>query len=180
MPEKVCRECNATLPLSHYYKHPKMSDGRLGKCKECVKTRVRAHRAANIERIRERDRNRPGAAERSKRSVKANREKYRRDPEFKKRVKASKARWASKNARKRKAQIITGNAIRGGKLKRLPCEVCRTTENVDAHHEDYRFPLDVRWLCRVHHMARHREINEAMRAGANLRHKGFSLSEAAP
>lgn len=47
-----------------------------------------------------------------------------------------------------------GAAIRSGSLVRKPCEVCGT-DKVDAHHEDYDRPLDVRWLCRKHHKQAH-------------------------
>lgn len=171
--DKICKECGHAGPVeSDFYSGH-------SKCKPCVRARVRANRAANIERVREYDRNRPNAKERSKRSVKSNREKYHKDPAFKAKCLAGSLKWRSSNQQKRKAHVIVGHAIRAGKLKPLPCEICRSTENVDAHHEDYRFPLDVRWLCKKHHMARHREINEAMRAGANLRHRGFSLSQEA-
>jgi hypothetical protein len=41
----------------------------------------------------------------------------------------------------------------------MPCEVCKET-NVDAHHDDYNKPLDVRWLCKKHHREHHKsEIN---------------------
>lgn len=30
-----------------------------------------------------------------------------------------------------------------------PCEVCGTP--AEAHHDDYSRPLEVRWLCSVHH-----------------------------
>lgn len=45
--------------------------------------------------------------------------------------------------------------IRIGRLTRQPCEVCGA-ERVDAHHDDYSKPLDVRWLCRGHHLKHHR------------------------
>lgn len=47
-------------------------------------------------------------------------------------------------------------ALRSGRLKRYPCEwhKCDKTR-VEAHHPDYRFPLTVAWLCRVHHQAAH-------------------------
>ena len=34
---KVCIKCNVEKQLSDYYKHTGMKDGRLNKCKECVK-----------------------------------------------------------------------------------------------------------------------------------------------
>jgi hypothetical protein len=41
-------------------------------------------------------------------------------------------------------------ALRDGDLTQLPCEVCGSTSSI-AHHDDYRRPLDVRWMCRRHH-----------------------------
>jgi len=48
-------------------------------------------------------------------------------------------------------------ALRDGRLVRQPCEVCGATE-VQAHHDDYEKPLEVRWLCRAHHMELHRTV----------------------
>lgn len=50
-----------------------------------------------------------------------------------------------------RARWAVQEAIRKGTLTRQPCEVCGATK-VDAHHEDHRQPLRVRWLCRRHHM----------------------------
>jgi len=47
-------------------------------------------------------------------------------------------------------------ALRSGVLERGICEVCATDENVDAHHDDYMQPLNVRWLCRKHHAEHHK------------------------
>ncbi len=41
--------------------------------------------------------------------------------------------------------------IKRGKLKRGSCEVCNSNY-VEAHHDDYSKPLDVRWFCREHHL----------------------------
>ena len=46
-------------------------------------------------------------------------------------------------------------AIANKSLIRLPCEKCGS-QKVDAHHDDYLKPLDVRWLCRRHHLEFHR------------------------
>jgi hypothetical protein len=42
-------------------------------------------------------------------------------------------------------------ALRTGRLVRQPCEVCGA-EQTEAHHDDYDKPLQVRWLCRTHHV----------------------------
>lgn len=49
-----------------------------------------------------------------------------------------------------KAQNAVWYALKTGKLVRGKCEVCKS-ENVQAHHADYSKPLDVRWLCPLHH-----------------------------
>ena len=46
-------------------------------------------------------------------------------------------------------------AIESGALVRQPCELCGAIK-VDAHHDDYSKPLEVRWLCRKHHLLHHR------------------------
>lgn len=45
--------------------------------------------------------------------------------------------------------------VRRGKVKKGPCEVCGS-KAVEAHHDDYDKPLEVRWLCKKHHRAHHK------------------------
>ena len=40
MEVKTCFKCGRELPLSSFYKHPKMGDGHLNKCKDCAKKDV--------------------------------------------------------------------------------------------------------------------------------------------
>jgi hypothetical protein len=69
-------------------------------------------------------------------------------------------KWLDKNDIKRKSHIIVGNAIKYGKLKKEPCEVCGCLD-VHAHHDDYAKPLDIRWLCDIHHNEWHSKYGEA-------------------
>ena len=53
-----------------------------------------------------------------------------------------------------KARSAVYIALGQGRLHRQPCQVCGA-EPADAHHEDYTKPLDVQWLCHVHHCEAH-------------------------
>ena len=56
-------------------------------------------------------------------------------------------RWRLYN----EAHSIVSSAKARKILVEQPCEVCGTTIGVEAHHEDYAKPLDVRWLCGPDH-----------------------------
>ena len=60
---------------------------------------------------------------------------------------------------KHKAKVKAKRRIDDGRIQKLPCFACGSSETL-AHHEDYFKPLDVVWYCRVHHALRHREIND--------------------
>jgi len=66
------------------------------------------------------------------------------------------------------AHRIVAAAIASGELTVEPCEVCGATDTmIDAHHDDYSKPLEVRWLCREHHMEHHRSIRDASQEDSN-------------
>lgn len=110
------------------------------KCKPCRLELVNVHRAANIERIRAYDRER-GA---------------RQSPEYL-------AEYRAKYPNKYKAHNMVNNAVRDKKLIRECCKKCGVNEMVHAHHNDYLKPMEVTWLCVVHHQAWHTAYGE----GAN-------------
>lgn len=145
MKEKVCFKCNILKPLSDFYKHSKMSDGHLNKCKACTKKDAHNHREDNLEKVREYDRNRPNKIERNEKSVEYTK-KYR-----------------EKYPNKYKAHLLVNNSIRNGKLRKLNrCESCSSDFRVIAHHNDYLKPLDVIWLCEVCHKAWHIKNGEGL------------------
>ncbi len=156
---KTCRACACLKPLGEFYRHPKMGDGRLNFCKDCVKARVRRHRAENLERVREYDRQR-GQLPHRRADVQARAHLYadaRRARRLQNRV---------ERPERDKAHNAVNNALRDGKLKAKPCERCSFALGVQAHHEDYSKPLDVVWLCTRCHGARHRESNAERRKRA--------------
>lgn len=62
-----------------------------------------------------------------------------------------------------KARAWARKAIKRGHLVRQPCEVCGDAR-VEAHHDDYSQPLNVRWLCPSHHRDHHAAERAAARA----------------
>jgi hypothetical protein len=67
----------------------------------------------------------------------------------------AKKRWLARNADKRAAHVILGNAVRDGRIEKMPCEVCGSKKRIHGHHDDYGKPLEVRWLCPRHHAEVH-------------------------
>lgn len=134
--------------------------GRDRTCKECRKAMVRINRANKIDYYREFDRQRANHPHR----VEARKKYYEnvmKSEEGKKRRKVYDTQYKIKHTERRAAHIAVGNALRRGDLQRHPCIKCGH-DVAEAHHEDYSRPLDVVWLCRTHHLERHKEMrNEA-------------------
>ena len=55
---KTCFKCGAERPLTEFYVHRQMGDGRLNKCKECTRNDVRENYAKRLDYYREYDRRR--------------------------------------------------------------------------------------------------------------------------
>lgn len=62
---------------------------------------------------------------------------------------------------KLRARNIAKAEIRQGRLLRKPCEACGNTKS-ECHHDDYSKPLEIRWLCRVHHAEIHRKHQDPL------------------
>lgn len=51
------------------------------------------------------------------------------------------------------------NAIRRGKMIRGDkCEICGKQGKMEAHHGDYKKPLEVKWLCTICHRHKHNKL----------------------
>lgn len=59
----------------------------------------------------------------------------------------------------KRARVAVSVALRNGTLHRAErCEKCERRVPTEAHHDDYARPVDVCWLCRPCHRARHAEL----------------------
>lgn len=160
---KTCIRCKESKPYSEYYKHNKMADGHLGRCKECHKSEMRRNRGENVEYYRAYDAyrflNDPKVKERHKR--------YQATDAGKASVSGSKNKFIRENPEKRAAHILVGHAVRSGRLVKPECCPCcgefKPRRQIHAHHEDYTKPLDVVWMCAKCHHDHHKSIDAADR-----------------
>lgn len=67
---------------------------------------------------------------------------------------SSQAKWNASHPLELLAHQYVRSALKRGLITKGPCDVCGA-EEVDAHHDDYQRPGDVRWLCRRHHQQLH-------------------------
>lgn len=141
---KTCFKCNVEKELKEFYKHSQMKDGHLNKCKKCTKKDVKVNYDKNIDYYR--------SYEKTEKRILSKR----------KRAKGYTKKYKEKNPKKRQAHIIVGNSIRSGALIRPNiCSECERTQNIQAHHDDYNKPLEVRWLCSRCHIKWHKH-NQAV------------------
>lgn len=146
-----CKTCHNDLDATAFY----VSNRR--ECKACVRARVKAHRQANLERVRSYDRMRAAQPHRV-----AARLEYQESRAFSQSHAAAAKRWAGKNIGKRAAQVTLGNAVRDGRVQPWPvCEVPECGSKPEAHHPHYGSPLTVTWLCSEHHKQAHALLKDA-------------------
>lgn len=141
--EKICFKCGECKPLSDFYKHKRMADGHVNKCKDCYKADVHKNRIDKIEYYREYDR------------VRGNRQgvEYTRN-------------YRNEFPMKYAAHCLVSRAVNDGRIEKTrECQCCGIySERIHGHHDDYAKPLIVRWLCPACHMAWHAENGEGANA----------------
>ncbi len=150
---KTCFKCGDRKPLSDFYRHKMMADGRLGKCKDCTKRDVSLHRQRNIESIREYDRQRSSQPHRI---------------ELRRRVSEA---WRKTYPERNRAHQRARRAVKRGIIaKPESCGRCSSPiARLQMHHPDYSQPLLVEWLCKPCHAVADRERREAEKVNPCLR-----------
>lgn len=148
---KKCFKCGEVKPLTDFYKHPMMADGRLGKCKECNKRDVQENYRKRIDYYREYDRKRAMLPHRVE-----ERKKYAQSEAGKESTKKTHDKYLKNHPVRKGASIIVNNAVRDGRLyKPKECSVCSNGGRLHGHHDDYVYPLEVRWMCPLCHKKWH-------------------------
>ena len=150
---KICFKCNESQPLTEFYKHSQMVDGHLNKCKSCTKKDTKENRLKNYDYYIEYDKNRANLPHRA-----AARLAYTQTEKGKEMVRNKNAAYTANNAIKRGASHIINNAVRDKRIvKPNNCEVCNIVPSLlHGHHDDYAYPLSVRWLCPKCHASWHK------------------------
>jgi hypothetical protein len=123
--EKLCKSCGQVKPHVDFPRDATRRDGRHPYCKDC-KYPMQQDWA---------DRN-PKAAAKAK-------AKYQR--KYPDRHQRSVDKWIATNGKKVAAHAAVKKALAAGTLTKEPCP-CGALE-VEAHHDDYDKPLDVKWRC---------------------------------
>jgi hypothetical protein len=126
---KRCFKCGIEKPREEFYRHARMADGLLGKCKACTKLdmridRVTKPRAREYDRLRARSPHRLALRKRMSQAW---------DRKYPDRVKAQNA------------------AARAHLTAPRCCEGCGLPRHLEKHHHDYSKPLLVIWLCKSCH-----------------------------
>lgn len=136
---KACFKCGVIQPLDYFYKHQRMADGHLNKCKTCAKKDVHAHRHGD-----------------GRESVLAYDRLRAKEPNRKTKAAAIFNRWKQQHPERRSAQNKLASAIKSGRTSAWPaCALPDCANKPEAHHPDYSNPLDVVWLCSAHHKQAH-------------------------
>ena len=128
---KKCKRCGITKPLKNF-SFLKGSGRYSYYCRECLNKTRRHNYKLNHDNTRK--------------SI----NKYR----SQKKVKKSYLQYRIDNTYMIKAHTAFNKAVQRGYIKRKPCEVCGK-KNAWGHHENYRYPYNVIWLCPLHHRQLH-------------------------
>jgi len=155
-PIKRCRRCWTVKPAGEFSFDRSRHDGLARQCRECDSDRHKERRRENGDLIRVRARRRYSASPEQKRRAAA---EYRRTDKGKRLNLEAVKRYRDRNTHKLAAHLAVKKALAAGDLVRPDqCQIAHVgncSGRIEAHHDDYSKPLEVRWLCTGHHQASH-------------------------
>lgn len=154
---KSCNLCGEIKAIDQFATDRRNKDGRTGQCKKCFvhvygpKKNAACRTEHGRAKLREWNRNR-GFSEAKKERERRHAAKYR--------FQYPEKEWAKSAVRK---------ALKEGKLERpISCEKCGQSppagrdgrSSIHAHHDDYKQPLSINWLCIMCHQTEHRAAKD--------------------
>lgn len=145
----ICKGCGQEKPVADFYVSKITLSGINGKCKVCMSAQSKITKAANTEHYRAYEKSRALSPDRV-----ALRAEYAKTEKGAAAHTRAKTAYMVKHPLRRAANNAVANAVRDGRLVRLPCIICGHSV-VHGHHPDYSRPLDVVWLCVTHHNETH-------------------------
>lgn len=142
-PEKACARCGEVKPNTEFNRNKTRHDLLQKQCRRCQRdTRLGYKRPIDPDQRRQYA---AGWREENRDAVRRRQREYREN-----------------NPEKVTAHRKLNNEIKYGRIARPDeCEECHSEVAVQAHHDDYSKPLDVRWLCPACHSAQHSSRSEA-------------------
>lgn len=158
--KKTCSKCKIEKNISEFNNRSKNESGLKSNCKLCCSFTYKKWCKTNIGIILKRNAfNRYYRTEKGKEKIYSLNKIYAKTEKGKIAAKKGTLKYKLKNKEKVKAHMLVKNEIKQGRLKKQPCGRCQKTEKVHAHHESYLRPLNVVWLCPMHHKERHAELD---------------------
>lgn len=161
------KTCNGDLcggkirPISDFYKSAHRKDGHRTQCKQCDNATNKAYRHSVLGKATSKTWRDDAVRKEKKRLYQ---ERYH-QTDAGKRVQARSQKKRNRlHPDRRRARRAVGIALDNGKLtKPEQCSKRACTCKPEAHHHSYlkRYWLDVRWLCRKHHLELHADIRAA-------------------
>jgi len=152
MQEKTCITCGKSQSITEFYKNRGGKYGVHSKCKSCSKAYRESRRDVLIPYFRDYNNRRRKndlkmVIERTEEAVHQRRIVLHQN-------------YRARNKEKCRARWLVKSAITAGKMIRPEkCAKCnRKKKIIQGHHEDPSKPLEVVWLCRKCHFARHDEL----------------------
>jgi hypothetical protein len=161
--EKICSKCEKTLEVSCFSRNKYTKGGLNAWCRECQSAHSKEYYRNNgEERRRYARKHRLDHIEEYRAKARLEKKHLNMSDKEKARKKEYKRLYELKYPQRKRCKNIVKDHIKRGTLVKEPCEVCGESGWVHAHHTNYNKPLDVMWLCPIHHSQwhRHNEVIE--------------------
>lgn len=163
-----CSQCQKNKQNIEFYKDKRIINGLYSICKHCFKKKYgyRSNRVKKLEYHKQYALKNPEKIkkiqllyrEKHPDGYKKARKKYEKlhdkTPERRRQRNETAKRMYKKYPEKWKARSLARFAVKKGIIIKKPCFFCGN-KKVEGHHEDYKKPLEVIWLCKKHHTEKH-------------------------